>query len=167
MSDKIIKSLDNDNLPEEYRYMAMYIIDNLVHEDIYDSNKHAIILIEEDGFYNNNKDNDKVWRILIYNKEIFNDYINNSIINDDNNIVMAAFHSQIISIYYDPYLIYGCENRPYFEIYNNSNGDVYRYIFSEYKKLYNRVYEMYKNNIMYEGNIMIDINTIETIKSIK
>ena len=50
MSDKIIENLDNDNLPEEYKYMAMYIIDNLVHENIYDSNKHAIILIEENGF---------------------------------------------------------------------------------------------------------------------
>ena len=48
MSFRVIHDVhENDSLPEEYRYMSMYILDNLTNDEAFDKDKYDIVLIEE------------------------------------------------------------------------------------------------------------------------
>ena len=126
--------------------MAMYINDNLTHEEIYDSNKHDIAFIEEQGLYDifNYNESIKIWRILVFNKDEYNYHKSM----EDIELIEAMFTNQIISVYYDPYCIFGCEKGPYFEVYDSYSGCTERFTFKEYKKMYNAIYKIYKSNIM-------------------
>ena len=71
MSFRIIHDVhENNNLPEEYRYMSMYILDNLTNDEAFDKDKHDIILIEEYNLhYIYRVENVSVWRLIIYDKK--------------------------------------------------------------------------------------------------
>ena len=118
----------------------MYIIDNLTNDEAFDKDKHDIILIEE---YNLSHiycvENVSVWRLIIYDKEECNTLMKRK----GNDFFYSVCSSQIISLYYDPYMVFGTEKEPYFEIYDHYFGDVYRYTFKEYKNLYDMVLNMY------------------------
>ena len=141
MSFRVIHDVhENDNLPEEYRYMSMYIIDNLTNDEAFDKDKHDIILIEEYNLhYIYYVENVSVWRLLIYDKEKCNTLMER----EGHDFFYSVCSSQIISLYYDPYMVFGTEKEPYFEIYDHYFGDVYRYTFKEYKNLYDMIYSMY------------------------
>ena len=141
MSFRVIHDVhENDNLPEEYKYMSMYIIDNLINDEAFDKDKHDIILIEEYNlchiYY---VENVSVWRLLIYDKKECNTLMER----EGHDFFYSVCSSQIISLYYDPHMILGTEKEPYFEIYDHYFGDVYRYTFKEYKSLYNMILNMY------------------------
>ena len=141
MSFRIIHDVyENDNLPEEYKYMSMYILDNLTNDEAFDKDKHDIILIEEYNLhYIYYVENVSVWRLLIYDKEKCNTLMER----EGHDFFYSVCSSQIISLYYDPYMVFGTEKEPYFEIYDHYFGDVYRYTFKEYKNLYDMIYSMY------------------------
>ena len=141
MSFRVIHDVhENDNLPEEYRYMSMYIIDNLTNDEAFDKDKHDIVLIEEYNLhYIYRVENVSVWRLLIYDKEKCNTLMER----EGHDFFYSVCSSQIISLYYDPYMVFGTEKEPYFEIYDHYFGDVYRYTFKEYKNLYDMIYSMY------------------------
>ena len=141
MSFRVIHDVhENNNLPEEYRYMSMYILDNLTNDEAFDKDKHDIILIEEYNLhYIYRVENVSVWRLIIYDKKECNTLMER----EGHDFFYSICGSQIISIYYDPYMVLGTEKEPYFEIYDHYFGDVYRYTFKEYKNLYDMVLNMY------------------------
>ena len=141
MSFRVIHDVhENDNLPEEYKYMSMYILDNLTNDEAFDKDKYDIVLIEEYNLhYIYYVENVSVWRLLIYDKEKCNILMER----EGHDFFYSVCSSQIISLYYDPHMILGAERVPYFEIYDHYFGNVYRYTFKEYKNLYDMIYSMY------------------------
>ena len=147
MSFRIIHDVyENDSLPEEYRYMSMYILDNLTNDETFDKDKYDIVLIEEYNLcHSYYVENVSVWRLLIYDKKECNILMER----EGYDFFYSVCSSQIISLYYDPHMVLGAEKGPYFELYDHCYGDVYRYTFKEYKHLYDMIYTMYTTIMNY------------------
>lgn len=148
MSFRVIHDVyENDSLPEEYRYMSMYILDNLTNDETFDKDKYDIVLIEEYNLcHSYYVENVSVWRLLIYDKKECNILMER----EGYDFFYSVCSSQIISLYYDPHMVLGAEKGPYFELYDHCYGDVHRYTFKEYRHLYDMIYTMYTTIMNYK-----------------
>lgn len=130
-------TLDKEDLPANYTYLAKYMVEELAKEKkYYDEEKMDIALIED-----NLPLVGTVWRIIIYDrlkaKNKMIEYNENGQLMNMKKSIMA---SQIVSIYYDKDKVLSYTDEPYFEIYDGD--DVLRYTSEEIYELYDKTLEI-------------------------